>query len=1169
MVADCDIALMPDTEIVADSSRAVEPLRPGSLLVFSDDWGRHPSSCQHLMRHLLTRYPVTWVNTIGMRTPKLNRATVSRVIEKLKHWTRTQEDDVVLPRGLQAISPQMWPWFTRSFDRRINRRTLSRGLRDAIAKMPQPVVAVSTIPVTADLIGELDVARWLYYCVDDFSVWPGLDGDTMKQMDLDQISRVDELIAVSRTLQDYIAGQGRQSTLLTHGIDLAHWKSGDGERENSVDEFAQAEPVAHEWNAGGPRIVFWGVVDRRMDSSFVLRLADATSDGMIDLIGPADNPDPALAAHPRITLKPPVSYDAIPGIAAAADVLVMPYIDAAVTRAMQPLKLKEYLATGKAVVVRRLPSTESWADCLDVVETADEFAAAVLKRIEIGIDDAQVAARERLVDETWAAKSEAFDVVLSDVLRGPDRQSGDRPEGRANETLAQIDPVLHVRVITGTGGGPDKTILNSPRFLRGTRYPAYCAFLHPPGDAGFDEIKARGEAAGAPVISVPDSGAVDFGAVRELVRICREKEIRIWHGHDYKSNVIGLIVRRFHPMKLVSTVHGWGNRSAKLDRYFAVDRWALKRYERVLCVSENLLDVCIQSGVPVGNCELLRNGIVLDDYAAGDDRETVRRELDLPAGIPLIGAVGRLADEKGFDRLIRAVCQVREAGVDVALVIAGEGPERERLTSLIDELGCGDRVRLLGHLADPRIVYRAIDAYALSSLREGLPNVVLEAMASSVPVVATRIAAIPTLVKDGINGLIVEPDDVEGLAAALILLSSNAALRADIGAAGRRTVVGQFSFTARMQRMVSVYDDVTGRDSAGNRDVVDATANANGLAELVCSPRGWNEFLVGRRYSGFHQSPEWLEVLHGGLDHTPLYLQTRSGGRITGVLPLALVESRLFGKHLVSLPYLNTGGVVADFPEAEQRLVELAMQLADSLGVKNLELRHEREVEHPALTCTVTSKVHMRLALPESTEAMWNGLKSKVRSQIRKPLNDERMTVEWGRHELLDDFYDIFVINMRDLGTPSFSRRLFESILHVFSERSEICVIRFEGRAVAAGLLVHGPGTTEVPSASSLREFNSTSANMLMYWHLVSRAIERGQECFDFGRSSRDSGTYRFKKQWGAKAVPAVWQHYVRQGSADDMQPTNSKFELMIRVWRKLPVWLTRLIGPAIVRGIP
>ena len=281
------------------------------------------------------------------------------------------------------------------------------------------------------------------------------------------------------------------------------------------------------------------------------------------------------------------------------------------------------------------------------------------------------------------------------------------------------------------------------------------------------------------------------------------------------------------------------------------------------------------------------------------------------------------------------------------------------------------------------------------------------------------------------------------------------------------------------------------------------------------------------------------------------------------------MKSRLFGKFLVSLPYLNSSGIVADSPDAETALVDRAVEFADELDVRYLELRHERPVQHDKLQLAVTDKVHMRLQLPATSDELWDSLKSKLRSQIRKPLKNDSLTVHWGRHELLGEFYSIFCRNMRDLGTPPFSRKLFAAMLDEFPREAELCCVRLDGKTIASGLLVHGPGVTEVPSASSLREFNSTSANMLLYWNLLSRAIDRGQGVFDFGRSSKDSGTWRFKAQWGATESPAVWQHYVREGAATDMRPNSGKFDLMIRTWQKLPVWLTKIAGPSIVRGIP
>jgi lipid II:glycine glycyltransferase (peptidoglycan interpeptide bridge formation enzyme) len=133
----------------------------------------------------------------------------------------------------------------------------------------------------------------------------------------------------------------------------------------------------------------------------------------------------------------------------------------------------------------------------------------------------------------------------------------------------------------------------------------------------------------------------------------------------------------------------------------------------------------------------------------------------------------------------------------------------------------------------------------------------------------------------------------------------------------------------------------------------------------------------------------------------------------------------------------------------------------------------------------------------------------------------------------------------------------------------EIYVVRLGNKPIAAGILTHGSGVTEIPSASSLRQYNSTCANMLLYWNVLLRALERGQSTFDFGRSSPDSPTYKFKEQWGAKPALAVWHYHMRSGDISDMRPDNHRNQRLIRIWKRLPVPLTRLIGPQIVRGIP
>jgi FemAB-related protein (PEP-CTERM system-associated) len=340
------------------------------------------------------------------------------------------------------------------------------------------------------------------------------------------------------------------------------------------------------------------------------------------------------------------------------------------------------------------------------------------------------------------------------------------------------------------------------------------------------------------------------------------------------------------------------------------------------------------------------------------------------------------------------------------------------------------------------------------------------------------------------------------------------------------------------------------------------------LNDLDARVSSWESFVIRNAPVPLSYHPRWLTVLAHGLRQDPYCLEAVSGDTTVGLLPLMFVRSVLFGRFLAGLPYLNYGGVMAKDTDVARQLIDRAIVLADELGVRFLELRHECPCEHSRLVTRSGSKVHMRLGLPATPGRLWDALSGKVRTKVRKGTKSE-LTVVWGGEELLGEFYEVFSVNMRDLGTPVFSRRLFLEIVRQFPDRAEFCVVRAGRTPVAAALLLHGWGITEVPSASSLRQHNHTRSNMLLYWKLLERTVERGQGVFDFGRSSPESNTYQFKRQWGAIPFPAEWQHYVRHGSAADMRPDNPRFSRLVHVWQRLPVGLTRWIGPAIVRGIP
>lgn len=373
---------------------------------------------------------------------------------------------------------------------------------------------------------------------------------------------------------------------------------------------------------------------------------------------------------------------------------------------------------------------------------------------------------------------------------------------------SSVPVVLDARVVTGSGGGPEKTILNSPRFLEPLGYRMVCAYLHPPHDPGFELIRAKAAQTGAPLVSIPDRGPWDWRVISRLLQLCKREKVAIWHGHDYKTNALGLLLKRFWRMRLVTTVHGWVHQTRRTPLYYRIDRLCLPRYERVICVSDDLVQACRTAGVPAQCCILLENGIDETEYSRSQTSEEAKAQLALPPTGFVIGAVGRLAAEKGFDVLIRAGHTLLAKGLDVRLLIVGEGAERVPLERLAAELGMRDRVHLPGWQPEVREYFEAMDVFALPSYREGLPNVLLEAMALEVPVVATRVNGVPQLVQDGRNGLLVQAGDAPGFAAALSEILSNAAIRRQFGASGRQTVETRYSFSTRMHRLKCIYDEL-------------------------------------------------------------------------------------------------------------------------------------------------------------------------------------------------------------------------------------------------------------------------------------------------------------------------------------------------------------------------
>jgi serine/alanine adding enzyme len=340
------------------------------------------------------------------------------------------------------------------------------------------------------------------------------------------------------------------------------------------------------------------------------------------------------------------------------------------------------------------------------------------------------------------------------------------------------------------------------------------------------------------------------------------------------------------------------------------------------------------------------------------------------------------------------------------------------------------------------------------------------------------------------------------------------------------------------------------------------------LARTPEAEAEWDAYVGSHADAAVYHLAAFRAFIESATGHVAHYTEVRDAGRLAGVLPLVELKSRLFGHYFVSLPYFNHCGLLADNDAAREALADAAAQSVRSAGAAHVELRHLGPASSIAWA-EKTTKDEMILALPATADILMASFRSKLRSQIRRP-QKEGVTAHIGGAELLDQFYHVFARNMRDLGTPVYGRSFFAELFTRFAARLSITLCELRGAPVAAGMLIGWRDTIEIPWASSLREYNHVSPNMLLYWASLQHAIERGYRRFDFGRSTRGAGTWKFKEQWGARPTPLHWYYFMRRGDAlPELNPDNAKYRLAINVWRRLPLAVTNCVGPYLVKNLP
>ena len=334
-------------------------------------------------------------------------------------------------------------------------------------------------------------------------------------------------------------------------------------------------------------------------------------------------------------------------------------------------------------------------------------------------------------------------------------------------------------------------------------------------------------------------------------------------------------------------------------------------------------------------------------------------------------------------------------------------------------------------------------------------------------------------------------------------------------------------------------------------------------------PADWDDFVRGHVAASAYHLASAVRIGTEAFGLRTLFLTARDdGGRLAGVLPLVEQSSLLFGRFLTSVPFFTYGGILANGPEATSALVHAATALAQERRARHVELRHMAPL--PGLTLSERlDKVSMVLPLPDSEAELNKKLGSKLRSQIKRA-DREQIEVVWGGGELVSEFYAVFAPAMHELGTPVYPQRFFDIACRALREVCAVLIVRMQGHAEAAAIVVRHGRRIEVPWAAATALGKRNSVNMRMYWEMLRYSVSAGAEGFDFGRSTVDSGTYKFKAQWGAQPLQLHWHYWLPGGAAiPKLNQSNPKYARAADLWRRMPLWCANLIGPHIVRNLP
>lgn len=378
------------------------------FIVFSDDWGRHPFSCQHIMKHFLTDNRILWVNTIGMRKPRFTLYDVKRGVQKILSWISPGQEKRK-EGNLTVLSPFMIPYNTIPLIRSFNRASVVGEVRTAMQRLGfKDPILIATLPNAADYLGAFGESLDVYYCVDEFSEWPGVDKNLVREMENILLKNVHFIVTVSDELQRNKKSPRGPTYLLTHGVDLEHFSRGSLPH-NIPKEVGVMERIPK------PIVGYFGLFDERSDQEILENILIRHPEWSLVIIGKSMVSTERLKKYKNFHHINAVFYAELPRYASYFDACIIPYVRNTLTDNISPLKLKEYLATGKPIVSTALPETMKYRQWVNIAKNQGEFVTKIEEVIDRGVDASSQITSVR--NEDWQNKALLFSSYIESTLK--------------------------------------------------------------------------------------------------------------------------------------------------------------------------------------------------------------------------------------------------------------------------------------------------------------------------------------------------------------------------------------------------------------------------------------------------------------------------------------------------------------------------------------------------------------------------------------------------------------------------------------------------------------------------------------------------------------------------------------------------------------------------------